>query len=50
MNAKDKTAVDEVIGFLKAFVDYHIDETPIEPDEPTDAQMLLKTFPCWNVC
>jgi hypothetical protein len=44
MNAKDKTAVDEVMGFLKAFVDYHIDETTIE-SAPTDAQMLLKNIP-----
>ena len=45
MNKKDSIAVDEVMQFLKAFVDYHIDETPIEPDVATDAQMLEKNIP-----
>ena len=45
MNKKDSIAVDEVMQFLRAFVDYHIVETPIEPDAPTDAQMLEKNIP-----
>lgn len=45
MKRADKTAVDEVLEFLKAFVDYHIDETLIEPDVLTDAQMLAKNIP-----
>lgn len=45
MNKKDSIAVDEVMQFLRAFVDYHIVETPIEPDVPTDAQMLEKNIP-----
>lgn len=45
MNKKDSIAVDEVMQFLRAFVDYHIVETPIELDAPTDAQMLEKNIP-----
>ena len=45
MKKADRQAVDEVMQFLRAFVDYHIVETPIEPDVPTDAQMLEKNIP-----
>lgn len=42
---KQLDALYNAIYFLDAFVDYHIDEEPIEKDEPTDAQMLAALLP-----
>ena len=45
MKKTDKIrAADEIVQFLKAYAEYHINDTPIE-NEPTDAQMLMRNIP-----
>lgn len=46
MTQEERTAMEEAYDFLSAFVEYHIDEPPFDPEDGlTDAQRLAEYLP-----